>query len=234
MGAPVDVGVAQQRQYRVIERRRRQLHLTAGGGVAIFGNDPPHDLDLHFAQLQLVVFGERALFLNQPAHARIAVEVERVDPCELVPDLQIEKVLVRISPAGVALPQELEIPWIGLDHPSARRMEKLGEDDLALVLCQLAGGLQAQLEMPVACAFFGEGLELNEHRRHQIERQADPGELAHQRGHAVVVLQRVQAYPWQDVLACREIFVIRLVHVPEDCDVGHCGIFDVIQNAADS
>ena len=113
-------------------------------------------------------------------------------------------------------------------------MEKLGEDDLALVWRQLGGGFQAQLEMPVMRPFFGERLELNEHRRHQIERQADAGELAHERGHAVVVLQRVQTHPRQDVLAGGEVFVIRLVHVPEDCDVSHCGIFDVIQNAADS
>ena len=47
------------------------------------------------------------------------------------------------------------------------------------------------------------------------------GKLAQQRRHAVVVLQGVHAHPWEDVLARREIFVVRLVHVPEDGDVGH-------------
>ena len=35
VGALVDLGVAQQRQNRVIERRRRQLHLAARGRVAV-------------------------------------------------------------------------------------------------------------------------------------------------------------------------------------------------------
>ena len=48
-----------------------------------------------------------------------------------------------------------------------------------------------------------------------------PGKLPQQRHHPVVVLQRVQADPRQDVLAGGEVFVIRLVHVPEDGDAGH-------------
>ena len=40
MGAQVDVRVAQQRQNRVIERRRRELDLAALGRRPVFGNDP--------------------------------------------------------------------------------------------------------------------------------------------------------------------------------------------------
>ena len=40
-------------------------------------------------------------------------------------------------------------------------------------------------------------------------------------GHAVVVLERVQPDPGEDVLAGRGVLVERLVHVPEDRNVGH-------------
>ncbi len=44
---------------------------------------------------------------------------------------------------------------------------------------------------------------------------------AQQRHHPVVILQRVQPHPRQDVLPGREVFVIRLVHVPQEGDAGH-------------
>ena len=81
--------------------------------------------------------------------------------------------------------------------------------------------LQAELEVPVARPSLGERLELHEQRRHEVERQLHLRKLAHQRGHPVVVLQPVHAYPRQHVLAGCEVFVVRLVHVPEDGDVSH-------------
>ena len=47
------------------------------------------------------------------------------------------------------------------------------------------------------------------------------GKLFQERDHPVVVLQGVQPDPRQDVLACDQILVKGLVHVPEDCDLRH-------------
>ena len=100
-------------------------------------------------------------------------------------------------------------------------MEKFGEHGGALVAGQLAGRFQAELEVPVAGAALSERLELHEQRRHEVERQLHPRELAHQRSHPEVILEPVHADPRQHVLARCKIFVVRLVHVPEDGDVGH-------------
>ena len=100
-------------------------------------------------------------------------------------------------------------------------MKKFRQDECALVLGQRVRRLQAELEVPVARPSFGERLELHQQRRHQVERQLHLRKLAQQRDHAVVVLQPVQPHPRQDVLARCEVFVVRLVHVPEDGDVSH-------------
>jgi len=100
-------------------------------------------------------------------------------------------------------------------------VEEFGERDRPLVIAQLVRRLHAELEMPVACALLGERLELHQQRRDEVERELHLRELAQQRSHPVVVLQAVHPHPRQDVLAGGEVFVIRLVHVPEDGDVDH-------------
>ena len=217
----VDVRVAQQRQNRVIERRGRQFHLPALCGVAILGNDPAKDLELDLAQLGFVGFAEAALLLHEPAHARVGVQVERIDPRQLVPYLQVEKILVRVSPAGLPLLQELGVARISIDHSPARGVEEFGERDRPLVIAQLVRRLHAELEVPVPRALLGERLELHEQRGDQVERELHLRKLAQQRGHPVVVLQTVHPHPREDMLARGEVFVVRLVHVPEDGDVSH-------------
>ncbi len=58
MRALVDLGVAQERQNRVIERRRRQLDLAARRRLAVGGNDRVQQLELDAAQDMLVLLGE--------------------------------------------------------------------------------------------------------------------------------------------------------------------------------
>ena len=218
----IDIGVAQQRKNRVVERRCRQLDLPSVGGIAVLGDDAPEYLELDLAQFPFVGLAEAALLLDEPPHARVVVEIERIDPRELVPHLQVEKILVGVSPARVALPQQLGIARIAIDHPPARRVKKFRQRGCALRFGQLVRRLQAELEVPVARPSFGEGFELHEQRRHEVEGQLHLRKLAHQRGHPVVVLQPVHAYPRQHMLARGEVFVVRLVHVPEDGDVSHC------------
>ena len=81
--------------------------------------------------------------------------------------------------------------------------------------------LEAQLQETVVGAVLGERLELDEQRRHEIERDADVRKLPEERHHAVVVLEGMEPHPRQDVLVGDEVFVERLVHVPEDGDLCH-------------
>src|SRR5687767_155804 len=108
-----------------------------------------------------------------------------------------------------------------IDHPAARRVKELREKDGALVIGELCRRLEPEFEVPVARATFRERFELDEKRRNEVERELHVRKLPRQRHHAVVVLQGVHPHPWQHVLPGGEIFVVRLVHVPQDGDVGH-------------
>jgi len=100
-------------------------------------------------------------------------------------------------------------------------VEEVLEDEIDIEVVQFGGRLETQVEEPVARLVGGERFELHQQRRHQIEGHLDAGKLAQQRHHAVVVLQRVQADPRQDVLPRDEVFVVRLVHVPQQGYLGH-------------
>ena len=103
------------------------------------------------------------------------------------------------------------------------RVEEVLGAELPIALGQLIGGRQADLEMAVTRLPRRERLELDEQRRHQVERHLERGELARERHHAPVVLERVQPHPRQDVLAGGEVLVERLVHVPQQSDARHNG-----------
>jgi hypothetical protein len=81
---------------------------------------------------------------------------------------------------------------------------------------QLLCRFQADGEMPIPGAIVGKGLHLHEERGHEVEGHPHAGELLQDRNHAVVVLDRMQSYPGEDVLAGGEILVIGLMHVPEN------------------
>ncbi len=100
-------------------------------------------------------------------------------------------------------------------------MKKVLEDERDVGVGELGGRLEAQIEEPVVGAVLGECLELDQQRRHEIERDADVRELPEQRHHAVIVLEGMEPDPRQDVLVGDEVFVERLVHVPEDGDLCH-------------
>ena len=93
MRPQVDVGIAQQRKDRVIERRRRDLDLPSRRGVTVFRDDAPQQLELHRPQRHLVFFREAPPLGGQCPDALVAFEVIRIDPCQLVPDLQIANIL---------------------------------------------------------------------------------------------------------------------------------------------
>src|SRR6185503_20026686 len=105
------------------------------------------------------------------------------DPDELVPDLEIAHIvdgeLPRLRPRaqprsiGAAAREELSIPRERIDHPRAMRMEKLFEAEPAVVVREAIRGFLSELEVPLAGLVTRQRFELDEQRRHQIERDSD-------------------------------------------------------------
>ena len=89
----VNLRVAQQRKNRVVKRRRRNLDLARLGATSMRRDDGIEDFQLNRPEERLVVLREVASFLNQPFHTLIAQQVERVDPRQLLPDLQVAEVV---------------------------------------------------------------------------------------------------------------------------------------------
>ena len=140
MRPQVDVRVAQQRQNRVIERRRRDLDLAAGRRRPVFGNDHVQQLELDRAQQPLVVFGEVAALGDQAAHARVLLEIERIEPGELLPDLQVAQIVAgesarrrphvgRGRQRAASQREQLRVSRIDVDHALPLRMEEVLEDE---------------------------------------------------------------------------------------------------------
>jgi hypothetical protein len=157
----------------VIERRGRDLDLAPRRRRPIFRDHLVQQLELDRAQQPLVLLGEVAALGDQTAHARVLVEIERIEPGELLPHLQVAQVVaaeparrrphVRRGRQGAAAQREqLRISGVDVDHALALRMEEILEDEGDVCLGQLGRRLQAQIQEPVVGAVLGERLELDE------------------------------------------------------------------------
>jgi hypothetical protein len=104
------------------------------------------------------------LLLDQASNSRVGVQVEGIHPRELVPDLQVEEVVVCKTAVRLPLLKQLGVPRIGIDHPPARRVKELGQHRRFVLVGQHRHRLQAEFQMPVPRALFREGLELHKER----------------------------------------------------------------------
>ena len=100
-------------------------------------------------------------------------------------------------------------------------MKAVGHHPARFVRREVGGRLQSEFEMAILGAVLGKRLDLPDERRHQVERDTNAREFVEHRYHAPVVLDGVQADPRQDVLAGGEILVVRLVYVPQECQLHH-------------
>ena len=75
---------------------------------------------------------------------------------------------------------------------------------------------------------FGVRLQLRHETGHEVDRATHLRELQQMQGHAVVVLDAVQANPGHRILTGHIVRVVRLVLVPEESerDFGHTVIFE--------
>ncbi len=96
MRAQVDVGVAQERQNRVVERRRRDLDLAR----ARCRRGIPESRDSaararRSQQPLLVVLGEVPVLWRRAPESAHRRQVDRIEPGQLLPDLQVAEVVDR-------------------------------------------------------------------------------------------------------------------------------------------
>jgi len=215
----VDIGVAQKRQNRVIERGRRDLDLPPCGRRPVLRNDAVQDLELDLPESGLVVLRKAASELHQAPDARVGIQIQRIDPGQLLPDLKVPKIVHVVGRSASG--KQVGVARIDVDHPLPLSVEKVGANELDLGRGQIDRRLETELERPIPRAIFGERLELDEEGRHEVEGHLHVGKLPQERHHPVVVLERVQPHPRQDVLPRREVFIERLMHVPENGDAGH-------------
>ena len=217
------VRIADQGQNGVVERRSGDFNSTMFCRVRMcrkhLGQQLAFALDRETLVFQRVV----AAFLDQLRNLRI-VEKEFVEPCNLREHLQIGKVLGlkiflgplrRITCAPESFPQFLiarvtayQMDWVGL--------EQILQCEMTLVECEVVGRLGRHLQERVLGCPSYIILNLQDKRRNQIEILVDVGELVQQLDHSVIIFERVQPDPGKAIFACNQVFIKRLVLVPQD------------------
>jgi hypothetical protein len=148
------------------ERRGRQFDLSSLRRVAVLRNHLTKQLEFDAAQHRFVLFREPPPLLNQRANTVVPVEVIRVDPDQLVPHLQIanlfggelrrHRAAAQSDATTLPLRQQFGVPGKRIDHARPMRVEELVDAVGALLVGQRLGGLQTDLQMPIARLFSRE------------------------------------------------------------------------------
>ena len=99
-------------------------------------------------------------------------------------------------------------------------LERVAQQALAVSGGQLLGGLEGDLVSALVGRISRILLKLHDEGRDQVERDVDRRKILEHRNHAPVVLQGVQAYPGHAVVILSQVLVKRLVHVPQEHEVG--------------
>ena len=105
------------------------------------------------------------------------------------------------------------------DHVVPVGEKEVLEYEHAVRLCQLCRGLQGLVEVYVPRAVLGIVHYLFEERRHQVEVLPDLREVLEYLEHVEIVLCAMQPYPGEPVKTRGRVFVVRLVHMPEEYDI---------------
>ena len=132
MRPQVGVGVAQQRQDRVVERRGRKLDLAGRGQLLVDRNDGAEQLELHLSKHPLVLLAVGPLLPHQRLQPRIGAQPVGVHPGELVPHLQIAQVVGREAVglhAGARAARRIEGTGGSCDRPARESRSPRGTRD---------------------------------------------------------------------------------------------------------
>jgi hypothetical protein len=219
--------VREQRQDRVVVRRRGELDLAALGRRAVGGHDRAQERQLAGAQPRLVGLVVPAALGGQRAHVGIVRQPVEVEPGELRQHLQVEEVLLgedgrarvqrRPLRHGAAEVPQLEEARPGR-HQHVRHQEERAQGERLLVRRERGGRHQADPQLALRRPVLRVRLQLVDERRNQVEGRVHGRRGCQRLQHAEVVAQRVQAHPGQQERAVHRVAVRRLVHVPDERD----------------
>ena len=188
--------------------------------LRVRGQHLAHDLALLFAHAALVVQREIAAALDPAAHLRVVGLELLVEPGELRPHLQVAQFLgaEHVARAGfllcVARVEQLAVARIAVDHVRRIGIERMLQQELALVLGQVSAGLSASSRNGSrACpAAYSSTCAIMDGTRLKV--CCTLREIFQDAHHAVVVFERVHARPGKLVFAGSKVLIERLVHVP--------------------
>src|SRR5436190_21286569 len=141
-----------------------------------------------------------------------------IEPYETPPNLDIAYILVgkSVVPRRVARPfMQFEIPRKWPQHRADRNGKESFDDGCLVFSSQVADRFEGEIERGIARAVLGVVLQLQKKRWNEIERLMNFRKLFGQRRHSEVVLRSVQVSPRHNVALAYQVFVKRLVHVPE-------------------
>src|SRR5260370_27667235 len=151
-----DVGIAEQRQNRMIVGRGRNLDLPGLRSLMVSRYYQPQNLLLLFEHQRLVSQVEVAAFADQRQHAGIVFEKFFIEPGQLRKHLQVAKVLsaerqLRIGGILLCAPGfvQLRIAWEAINHPLRVSVEEMIEDQVTLDIRKRVGRRGRALEKRV-------------------------------------------------------------------------------------
>jgi hypothetical protein len=172
----------------MIEGRRGKLYLAAANATTILRNDSLQQLELHRAERGFIIFRIIPSLRYQRPYAVVAIQVQGIDPRELVPDLKVAQLVRRkLSglqpragrvPVSPTLAEQLQVSRVRLDHSHPVRMEKVFYAEGPFFFGQGFRGLQAELEVAVPRPIARKRVELHEQRRHEVESDLHAREFA--------------------------------------------------------
>src|ERR1700689_3836393 len=144
MRHPRNIRIAQQWQYRMIERSRRNLDLPFRRILAIHRQYPPQSLALFASHHDLIVARKIAPLRDQRPQLRIAAQQILIEPGDLAENLQIAQILNGKSLFAALV--QLLIPWIAMNNPLHVYLKEVLADEVPLRLAQRLGRLQRAIE----------------------------------------------------------------------------------------
>ena len=141
-----------------------------------------------------------------------------VEPCEAPPDLNIAYVLIGkgMTPGWIISAfMQFEIPRERLQHRPDRDGKETVENRCAVFFSQVTDRFEGQIERCIVRAAIGILFQLQYKRRNEIERLMNVRKFFDERRHSKVILRSMQVRPRHHIGFAHQIFVKRLVHVPE-------------------
>src|SRR6516225_1684912 len=221
IGNARDVGVTQERQNGVVERRCADLDLATRSCVAVRRQNQTQQFQLFFLQGRLVILGGVFAPRSKAAHEFVFLKPRFFHPGELREKLEVSPVASGESDKSLSTPGGAR-PFMKFDEARPTGHQVLvvdlegARENLRLVLAgEFISIFESQGKPRLVELSAGVLFELGAESWNDVERGMKVGELAKGFDHAVVVLEGVQARPGENVAAGFRVAVLRLVHVPQ-------------------